>query len=115
MGEAGCVNWMFSPKGLISISKKRIGEENLMTLALQSCAEDIQSDDENFYQIITSPGDLEKVKKTMEKIGIEKSEITMMPKTYIKLDGDPAEQMLRLMNELDDNDDVQAVFANFEI
>lgn len=115
LGEAGCVSWMFSPKGIISISKKRITEEDLMTLALESGAEDIQTDDDNFYQIITSPADLEKVKKVIEKIGIEKSEITMMPQTYIKLNGRSAEQMLHLMNELDDNEDVQAVFANFDI
>ena len=115
LGEAGCVNWMFSPKGLVSISKKRIGEEDLMTLALEAGAEDIQIDDENFYQIITSPADLERVKKSIEKIGIEKSEITMVPQTYIKLNGEMAEQMLRLMNELDDNEDVQQVYANFDI
>lgn len=115
LGEAGCVGWMFSPKGVISISKKRINEEDLMVLALEAGAEDIQADDENFYQIITVPADLEKVKKAMEKIGIEKSEITMLPQTYIKLGGETAEQMLRMMNELDDNEDVQAAFANFDI
>lgn len=115
LGEAGCVSWMFSPKGLISLSKKRVTEEDLMTLALEAGAEDIQADDENFYHIVTPPADLEKVKKAMEKIGIEKSEITMLPQTYVKLEGGAAEQMLRLMNELDDNEDVQTVFANFDI
>lgn len=114
LGEAGCVNWIFSQKGLILISKKRINEEDLMVLVLESGAEDIQTDDEN-YQIITSPTDFERVKKTIEKIGIEKSEITMIPQTYVKLNDGEAERMLRLMNELDDNEDVQAVFANFDI
>lgn len=115
LGEAGCVSWMFSQKGLISISKKRIAEEDLMALTLESGVEDIQTDDKDFYQIIISPSDFEKVKDAMKKIGIEKSEITMVPKTYIKLEGQQAEQMLHLMNALDDNEDIQAVYANFDI
>jgi len=115
LGEAGCVGWIFSQKGLISISKKRINEEDLIALAIEGGAEDIQTDDKDFYHIITPLSEIERVKKVLEKIGIEKSEITMVPSTYIRLEGEKAEQMLKLMNELDENDDVQAVYANFDI
>jgi len=115
MGEAGCVSWMFSSKGLIYIGKKRISEEDLMSVALDAGAEDIQSDDENFFHVVTSAHDMEKVKKAIEKIGIDKSEVTMLPKNYIKLEGHDAEQMMKMMNELDEHEDVQSVYANFDI
>jgi len=115
LGENGCVAWMFSKKGLIHIDKKKIPEEDLMNLAIESGAEDFSSDDEDVYEIITAPENLEKVKEPLEKIGIELAEVTMVPKTYIKLDGKQAEQMLKLMDALEEHEDVQKVYANFDI
>jgi YebC/PmpR family DNA-binding regulatory protein len=116
MGEAGCVSWMFQKKGYIVISRAKADEEKLMTLALDAGAEDLQAEDDNFV-VTTPPNDLEKVKKAIEDdgIGMEVTEITMVPQTYVKLDGKEAQQMLRLMDTLEDNDDVQNVYANFDI
>jgi transcriptional/translational regulatory protein YebC/TACO1 len=116
MGESGCVSWMFHKKGYIVISRAKVDEDKLMTLALDAGAEDMQTEDDNFA-ITTPPNDFEKVKKTLEDGGIslEAAEVTMVPQTYVKLDGKEAQQMLRLVETLEDNDDVQNVFANFDI
>ncbi len=116
MGEAGCVSWMFQKKGYIVVGRTKADEDNLMSLALDAGAEDMQTEDTNFV-ITTPPADLEKVKKTIEDAGIalEVSEVTMVPQTYVKLDGKEAQQMLRLVEALEDNDDVQNVYANFYI
>jgi len=116
MGEAGCVSWMFQKKGYIVISRAKADEEKLMTLALDAGAEDLQAEDDNFV-VTTPPNDLEKIKKAIEDegIGMDVTEITMVPQTYVKLDGKEAQQMLRLMDTLEDNDDVQNVYANFDI
>ncbi len=116
MGEAGCVAWMFHKKGYIVVNRVKVDEDKLMTLALDAGAEDMQTEDENFV-ITTPPNDFEKVKKALEDAGmsLEVSEITMVPQTYVKLDGKEAQQMLRLVENLEDNDDVQNVYANFDI
>jgi YebC/PmpR family DNA-binding regulatory protein len=116
MGEAGCVSWMFNKKGYIVVTQSKAGEDKLMTLALDAGAEDMQTEDENFV-ITTAPNDLEQVKKALEDAGIvpDAAEVTMVPQTYVKLDGKEADQMLRLMDQLEDNDDVQNVYANFDI
>jgi transcriptional/translational regulatory protein YebC/TACO1 len=87
-----------------------------MSLALDAGAEDMQTEDDNFV-ITTPPNDLEKVKKALEDAGLalEVAEITMVPQTYVKLEGKEAQQMLRLVETLEDNDDVQNVYANFDI
>lgn len=116
MGEAGCVSWMFHKKGYIVVEKNKADEDKLMSLALDAGAEDMKSDNNNF-EIITAPKDFEKVKEVLKQNNIEMSvsEITMVPQNYIKLDGKEAEQMLKLMDELEDHDDVQNVYANFDI
>jgi transcriptional/translational regulatory protein YebC/TACO1 len=87
-----------------------------MTLALDAGAEDMQTEDDNFV-ITTPPNDFEKVKKALEDAGVflDAAEVTMVPQTYVKLDGKEAQQMLRLVETLEDNDDVQNVYANFDI
>lgn len=117
LGDAGCVGWMFNKKGYISVDKKKIKEEELIEISLESGAEDVKADDEDLFEIITQPQDFEKVKKSLEEKNIEinSAEITMLPQTYVKLEGAKAEQMLRLMDGLDNNDDVQNVYANFDI
>ncbi len=116
MGEAGCVSWMFHKKGYLVVNRAKVDEDKLMTLALDAGAEDMQPEDDNFV-ITTMPNDFEKVKKSLEDAGIslEVAEITMIPQTYVKLDGKEAQQMLRLVETLEDNDDVQNVYANFDI
>jgi len=117
LGDAGCVGWMFNKKGYISVDKSKIKEEQLIEIALESGAEDVRADDEDFFEVVTQPQDFEKVKKSLQakNIEISSAEITMLPQTYIKLEGSKAEQMLRLMDDLDNNDDVQNVYANFDI
>ena len=116
MGEAGCVAWMFHKKGYLVVNRTKVDEDKLMTLALEAGAEDMQTEDENFV-VTTPPNDFEKVKKALEDGGLvpEVAEITMIPQTYVKLDGKEAQQMLRLVEALEDNDDVQNVYANFDI
>jgi YebC/PmpR family DNA-binding regulatory protein len=117
MGENGCVSWMFHKKGYIVVAKTKADEEKLMGLALDAGAEDLQTEDENFV-ITTPPNDFEKVKKALEDAGVplEVAEVTMLPQTYVTLDKEKeAGQMLRLVEALEDNDDVQNVYANFDI
>lgn len=116
LGEAGCVAWMFNKKGYIVVSRAKAEEEKLMTLALDAGAEDMQVEDDNFV-ITTAPNDFEAVKKSLEDAGVplEAAEVTMVPQTYVKLEGKEASQMMRLMETLEDHDDVQNVYANFDI
>lgn len=116
-GESGSVSWMFNKKGYILVDKKKIDEETLMTLALEAGAEDIKSsEEEENYEIITDSHDFDRVKKFLEgKVELAHAEITMLPQSYVKLEGKDAEQMARLMEALDDHDDVQNVYANFDI
>jgi YebC/PmpR family DNA-binding regulatory protein len=116
MGESGCVSWMFHKKGYLVVNRAKVDEDKLMTLALDAGAEDMQPEDDNFV-ITTAPQDFEKVKKALEDAGVapDVAEVTMIPQTYVKLDGKEAQQMLRLVETLEDNDDVQNVYANFDI
>ena len=118
LGEAGCVSWMFTKKGYILVEKSKIDEDSLMAAALESGAEDMKNDPkEDSYEIISSPEDMVKIKEALESSGIPLSlaEITMLPATYITLDNKSAEQMLRLVEALEDNDDIQNVYTNFDI
>ncbi len=116
MGEAGCVSWLFSKKGFISFNKKTIDEDKLMEFSLEAGAEDI-SDDGNDIDVITDITNFEKVKKVFDDKGLKYivAEISMIPQTYVKLEGKNAETMLKLMEALEDSDDVQKVYANFDI
>jgi YebC/PmpR family DNA-binding regulatory protein len=116
LGEAGCVAWMFNKKGYIVVSRAKAEEEKLMTVALDAGAEDMQVEDDNFV-ITTAPNVFEAVKKALEDAGVplEAAEVTMVPQTYVKLEGKEANQMMRLMETLEDHDDIQNVYANFDI
>ena len=118
LGEAGCVAWMFDKKGYILVNKKSTDEDTLMSLALDAGAEDFKNEpDEENYEIITAPEDFNKVKEFLEqnKISLNLSEITMIPQNYVKLESKDAEKMLKLMDALEEHDDVQNVYANFDI
>ncbi len=118
LGETGCVAWMFDKKGYILVSKAKAAEDSVMSVALDAGAEDMKNDpEEENYEIITSMEDFNSVKAAIEGAGIpvESAEITMLPKNYVDLDEKAAEQMLRLMEALEDHDDIQNVYANFDI
>ncbi|RLB10398.1 MAG: YebC/PmpR family DNA-binding transcriptional regulator [Deltaproteobacteria bacterium] len=116
LGEPGCVAWVFEKKGIISIEADKVDEDKLLEIALEAGAEDVKNAGSQF-EVITDPADFEKVKKAIEDAGIpyNLAEITMIPKTTVKLDGKKAEQMLSLMQALEDLDDVSHVYANFDI
>jgi len=116
LGENGCVSWIFSKKGSVVIEKKEIEEDALMELALDAGADDVKSE-EGEYEVITSPAAFEAVKKTLDDKGIKHLEarIGMIPSNTVKLEANKAEQMLKLMEKLEDNDDVQNAYANFDI
>lgn len=117
MGEAGSVAWMFQKRGYIVVEKAKADEDTLMTLALDAGAEDMKTDDAEQFEIFTAPSEFERVKKAVEGKGIPiaLAEISQVPQTYVRLEGRDAEQMLRLMEALEDHDDVQKVHANFDI
>jgi YebC/PmpR family DNA-binding regulatory protein len=116
MAGGGSVSWMFSKKGYISIDKNQAKEEDLMNIALESGAEDIRTEDKN-YEITTAPQDLEKVKAALQAKAItwQEAEITMVPSSTVKLTGNDARQLLGLIEALEEHDDVQQVYANFDI
>jgi len=116
LGESGCVGWMFEKKGLITVDAGKVDEEKLMGIALEAGAFDFRTE-ESTFEVITSPKEFEKVKNAIAGAGIELStaEITMLPQTYVKLDGKQAQQMLHIMEELEEQEDVQNVYANFDI
>jgi YebC/PmpR family DNA-binding regulatory protein len=116
MGESGCVSWMFQKKGLIVVDKDKIDEDELLGIALEAGAEDVRPGDA-IYEVITSVDDFEPVKQGVTAKGIElsSSEISLIPQTTVRLDGSQARQLLKLMDELEEHDDVQNVYANFDI
>ena len=116
LGAAGCVAWMFSQKGLIVFPKDRTDEEKLFEVALEAGAEDIKEEEKEF-EVITEPTLFEQVKTAVEGTGLTYAlaEITMIPQTTTTLEGKNAQQMLTLMELLEDNDDVNHVYANFDI
>lgn len=118
LGEAGCVSWMFDKKGYILVNKAKASEDAVMSVALEAGAEDMKNDpqEENF-EIITTPEEIKTVMSALEKINfpIESAEVTMLPRNYVILDEKSAEQMIRLMDALEDHEDIQNVYANFDI
>lgn len=116
MGENGCVAWMFDKKGYIAVESKSVDEETLMETALDAGAEDIREDNGNF-EVISAPEDFEAVKAAIDSASIPyiAAEVTMLPQSTTFLEGKEAEQMVRLMEALEDCDDVQKVYTNADI
>jgi len=116
LGESGCVAWMFQKKGLIVVDKDKVDEDELFTIALEAGAEDVRPADA-MYEVITSVEDFEPVKQGITTKGIEpsSSEVSLLPQTTVRLEGSQARQLLKLMDELEEHDDVQNVYANFDI
>ena len=118
LGETGCVNWMFGKKGSIGVLKESVSEEKLMELALDLGADDVDSDPESHeFEVRCEPEVFEDVKKGLEGKGVKIStaEVAMVPQTTVHLEGKPAETMLKMMNALEESDDVQNVWSNFDI
>lgn len=116
LGENGCVAWMFEKKGSIIIDRKNIGEDELMELVLEAGAEDMQIE-ESEYQVVTPVDSFEPVMKAIETRNIKplEAKITLLAQNTVKLDEGKADSMLKLMEKMEDNDDVQNVYANFDI
>jgi len=116
LGENGCVSWMFDKKGLIVVNKDKTDEDQLMEIAIDAGAEDVNDEDDTF-EVITDISDFESVKDAIENASIETemAEITMIPQNMLTLEGKEAEQTIRLMDALEDCDDVQKVYTNADI
>jgi YebC/PmpR family DNA-binding regulatory protein len=116
LGTGGCVAWMFKKKGYIAIDRKAVDEEKLMEKALEAGAEDVR-EDESTFEVITAPEDFEAVKAAIDELKVSyiSSEVTMLPQNTTALAGKEAEQMMRLMDMLEDCDDVQKVYTNADI
>lgn len=117
LGEAGCVAWMFSKQGSFVFSKDKISEEELMEVALEAGADDVR-DEEDQFEVICSQEDFLNIKAAFDDKGLtyELAEVTMVPQTIVKIEDEKtAQQLIRLMDALDDADDVQNAYANFDI
>jgi len=116
LGESGCVAFLFEKKGYIQVEASKVDEDRLLSIVLDAGAEDMQRE-ESVFAVTTTPKDFEKVREILVKGGIPplSAEITKLPKSTVNLDGKHAEQMLRLMEEMEEHEDVQHVYANFDI
>ncbi|MDX1775044.1 MAG: YebC/PmpR family DNA-binding transcriptional regulator [Desulfobulbales bacterium] len=117
LGESGCVSWMFDKKGAIVVDKESIDEEELMDKALEAGAEDVVEED-NVFQVITTPDDFDAVREALEAGGVTfiEASVSMIPQNTVDIsDEKPARQILKLLESLEDHDDVQNVYANFDI
>jgi YebC/PmpR family DNA-binding regulatory protein len=117
LGESGCVAYMFDKKGLILVDKNDIPEEELLDLALESGAEDVV-EEESEFQIVTAPEDFDEVRGALEEGGLafQDASISMIPQNTVEVDDEKvARSLLKLMESLEDHDDVQSVHANFDI
>jgi YebC/PmpR family DNA-binding regulatory protein len=116
LGEAGSVAWMFDKKGYIVVDKEAKPEDELFELVIEAGADDLQDEGE-VYEIYAAPENFEAVTDALKSAGIETqaAEVSMIPQNYIKLEGADAQKMLKLYEAIDDNDDVQKVYANFDI
>ena len=115
LGEAGCVAWMFHKRGSISVPKQNATEDQLMNIVLDAGAEDLRDDGEQ-WEIVSPTDALDAIVQALKKAHIEvaSSEIAMLPQTYVKLEGSKAQQMLRLMDGLEEHEDVQHVYSNID-
>jgi len=116
LGEHGCVAWMFSKRGYIVVPKDKADEETLLNLATEAGADDMREDDGN-WEVLSPPAAFQQVVDRLKAANIAPAmaEVSMVPQSYVKLTGKSAQQMLRLMEELEDHEDVQHVYANFDI
>ena len=116
LGENGCVSWMFEKKGSFLFDKKAVDEDALMELALELGAQDVR-EEESEFEVIADPALFEQIKKTLDQKGLKyiKAQVTKIPQSTVRLEAEKAVSMLKLMEKMEDNDDVQNTYANFDI
>jgi len=116
LGETGCVGWMFARKGFIALNANQIDEDTLLEIVLEAGGDDIKIESD-VYEIVTAPETFEDVRSALEQKGLtlDVAEVTMLPQNMVPVEGKQAEQVLRLMEALDDQDDVRKAHANFDI
>jgi YebC/PmpR family DNA-binding regulatory protein len=116
LGESGCVSWMFHMKGRIAFDKSKVDEDKVFEIALDAGADDVVTEESELV-VITPPEAFEAVKSVIQSAGLsyETAEVTMIPQNSIKIEGREAENMIRLMEALEDSDDVQNVYSNFDV
>lgn len=118
LGSSGCVSWMFERKGRIAVDKgSGMSEDDLLDLAIEAGAEDMKTEDESQWEIISAPSGMMAVRQALEEHGVIpiSAEITMLPKNIVKLNESDAKKVLKLMDTLEDHEDVQEVYSNFDI
>ncbi len=116
MAETGAVAYMFQRKGLISVNPKGLSEDDVMEIALEAGAEDLRIDEHSF-DIITHPNDFDGVRQSIEEspLDIVEAEIAMVPNNYVEVEGENAKKLLKLLEDLEDHDDVQNIWGNFDV
>lgn len=117
LGETGCVAWMFNQKGIITVAKSNVDEETLMLLALEAGADDFSADDDDVYEILTSPEQFGQVQQAVEAadISLDSAALSMVPQTNVALAADDAIKVVKLLEALEDHDDVQEVYTNADL
>ena len=117
LGEAGCVAWMFETKGQITVSRAAVAEDRLLEIVLDAGAEDVDASSEDAFEILTAVPDFDPVQKAIEREGIEmmNAELARIPNSLVSLEEKPAESLLKLLDILEEHDDVQKVYSNFDI
>jgi YebC/PmpR family DNA-binding regulatory protein len=116
LASTNAVAWMFAKKGYIVVEKTKADEEKLLSIALEAGADDLQDDGDN-WEVLSDPSAFEAVRDAVKGAGVEpaSAQVAMLPQNYVKLTGAPANQMIRLMDALDDHEDVKQVWSNFDI
>ena len=116
LASTNAVAWMFSKRGLIVVEKAKADEEKLLSIALEAGADDMSDEGDN-WEVLSDPGTFEAVRDAVKASGVEpaSAQVAMLPQNYVKLTGAPANQMIRLMDALDDHEDVKQVWSNFDI
>lgn len=116
LGDTGCVAWMFSKKGQITLPKEKVDEDTLLGIVLDAGADDLRDDGTN-WEVLTTPDELDAVKQALEKKNLAPAtaEVTMLPQNYVRVEGGTAQQLLRLLEAIEEQEDAQHVYSNFDI
>jgi YebC/PmpR family DNA-binding regulatory protein len=114
LGESGSVSWMFEKKGIITIDKKTVDEDKLLMVTLEAGADDLRTDDPDEYEVVTSPASFENVRNVLEQQGIavNDAKLSLLPANVVHISGEESERLLKLLEAIEDNDDVQNVYTN---
>jgi YebC/PmpR family DNA-binding regulatory protein len=116
LAASNAVAWMFAKRGYVVVEKSKADEEKLMNAVLDAGADDFKDDEDN-WEVLSAPDAFQSIRDAVKKLGVEPAtaEVSMIPQNYVKLEGKPAQQMVKLMEALEEHDDVQHVWSNFDI